>query len=182
VAEQGYLAPLEHGAGSSCRSLYALALMFPPKLSSRSQAGRPPVSGRQRGRETGSLHTLKRLLKTRRRGRTRPQLLRPLQQLLEPAAGREVLPQRRQRPAALAQCERAQVLHVHGPQCVARRLSQLLERGAVHRRRRAAALLGERGFTTGGFGFKKKGNLKYKRGFNRVLESQQGFQLRSLQC
>jgi hypothetical protein len=29
VAEQGYLAPLEHGAGSSCRSLYALALMFP---------------------------------------------------------------------------------------------------------------------------------------------------------
>jgi hypothetical protein len=32
VAEQGYLVPLEHGAGSSCRSLYALALMFPPKL------------------------------------------------------------------------------------------------------------------------------------------------------
>jgi hypothetical protein len=34
VAEQGYLAPLDHGAGSSCRSLYALALMFPPKPSS----------------------------------------------------------------------------------------------------------------------------------------------------
>jgi hypothetical protein len=34
VAEQGYLAPLDHGAGSSCRSLYALVLMFPPKLSS----------------------------------------------------------------------------------------------------------------------------------------------------
>ena len=33
MAEQGYLAPLDHGAGSSCRSLYALALMFPPKLS-----------------------------------------------------------------------------------------------------------------------------------------------------
>jgi hypothetical protein len=33
-AEQGYLAPPEHGAGSSCRSLYALALMFPPQLSS----------------------------------------------------------------------------------------------------------------------------------------------------
>jgi hypothetical protein len=32
VAEQGYLAPLDHGAGSSRRSLYALALMFPPKL------------------------------------------------------------------------------------------------------------------------------------------------------
>ena len=34
MAEQGYLAPHDHGAGSSCRSLYALALMFPPKLSS----------------------------------------------------------------------------------------------------------------------------------------------------
>jgi hypothetical protein len=34
VAEQGYLAPLDHGAGSSCRSLYALALMVPPKFSS----------------------------------------------------------------------------------------------------------------------------------------------------
>jgi hypothetical protein len=39
VAEQGYLAPLEHGAGSCCRSLYALALMFPPKLSSHTGAG-----------------------------------------------------------------------------------------------------------------------------------------------
>jgi hypothetical protein len=35
VAEQAYLAPLDHGAGSFCRSLHALALMFPPKLSSR---------------------------------------------------------------------------------------------------------------------------------------------------
>ena len=34
MAEQDYLAPLDHGAGSSCRSLYALALLFPPKLSS----------------------------------------------------------------------------------------------------------------------------------------------------
>jgi hypothetical protein len=34
VAEQGYLAPLDNGAGSFCRSLYALVLMFPPKLSS----------------------------------------------------------------------------------------------------------------------------------------------------
>jgi hypothetical protein len=35
VAElQGYLVPSEHGAGSSCRCLYALALLFPPKLSS----------------------------------------------------------------------------------------------------------------------------------------------------
>jgi hypothetical protein len=34
VAEQGHLAPLDHGAGSFCRSLFALALMFPPKLSS----------------------------------------------------------------------------------------------------------------------------------------------------
>jgi hypothetical protein len=34
VAEQGYLAPLEHGAGSFCRSLYAPALLFPAKLSS----------------------------------------------------------------------------------------------------------------------------------------------------
>ena len=34
MAEQGYLAPLDHGAGSFCRCLYALALMFPPKLSS----------------------------------------------------------------------------------------------------------------------------------------------------
>jgi hypothetical protein len=39
VAKQGYLAPNDHGAGSQvafsyCRSLYALALMFPPKLSS----------------------------------------------------------------------------------------------------------------------------------------------------
>jgi hypothetical protein len=38
VAEQGYLAPLEHGAGSSCRRLYALMLMFPPKLSSHTCA------------------------------------------------------------------------------------------------------------------------------------------------
>jgi hypothetical protein len=36
VAEQGYLAPLDHGAGSSCRSLYALALLYPPKVSSLS--------------------------------------------------------------------------------------------------------------------------------------------------
>jgi hypothetical protein len=40
VAKQGYLAPNDHGgaggqvAFSYCRSLYALALMFPPKLSS----------------------------------------------------------------------------------------------------------------------------------------------------
>jgi hypothetical protein len=39
VAEQGYLAPLDHGAGSSCRSPYALALMFPPKLSSHRAHG-----------------------------------------------------------------------------------------------------------------------------------------------
>jgi hypothetical protein len=32
VPEQGYLAPPDHGAGSSCRSLYAQALMSPPKL------------------------------------------------------------------------------------------------------------------------------------------------------
>ena len=32
MAEQDYLAPLDHGAGSSCRSLYALALMFSPQL------------------------------------------------------------------------------------------------------------------------------------------------------
>jgi hypothetical protein len=42
VAEQGYLAPLDHGAGSSCRSLYARALMFPPKLSSHIVPGTPP--------------------------------------------------------------------------------------------------------------------------------------------
>jgi hypothetical protein len=35
------LAPLEHGAGSSCRSLYALALMFPPKLSSHTLEMKP---------------------------------------------------------------------------------------------------------------------------------------------
>jgi hypothetical protein len=40
VAEQGYLAPLEHGADSSCRSLYALALMFPPKLGSHKHTHR----------------------------------------------------------------------------------------------------------------------------------------------
>jgi hypothetical protein len=40
VAKQGYLAPNDHGvaggqvAFSYCPSLYALALMFPPKLSS----------------------------------------------------------------------------------------------------------------------------------------------------
>jgi hypothetical protein len=40
VAKQGYLAPNDHGGAGSqvafsyCRSLYALALMFPPKLSS----------------------------------------------------------------------------------------------------------------------------------------------------
>jgi hypothetical protein len=40
VAKQGYLAPNDHGgaggqvAFSYCRSLHALALMFPPKLSS----------------------------------------------------------------------------------------------------------------------------------------------------
>jgi hypothetical protein len=37
VAEQAYLAPLDHGAGSYCRSLYAQALSFPPKLSSHSR-------------------------------------------------------------------------------------------------------------------------------------------------
>jgi hypothetical protein len=31
VAEQGYLAHQDHGAGSSCRSLNVLTLMFPPK-------------------------------------------------------------------------------------------------------------------------------------------------------
>jgi hypothetical protein len=45
VAEQGYLAPLDHGAGSSCRSLYALALVFPPKLSSRTPGA--PVDQRR---------------------------------------------------------------------------------------------------------------------------------------
>jgi hypothetical protein len=34
VAKQGYLAPNDHGGAGYCRSLYALALMFPPKLSS----------------------------------------------------------------------------------------------------------------------------------------------------
>ena len=32
VAEQGHQAPLEHGVGSCCRRIYALAWMFPPKL------------------------------------------------------------------------------------------------------------------------------------------------------
>ena len=39
MAEQGYLGPLDHGADSSCRSLYALALMFPLKLSSHTGFG-----------------------------------------------------------------------------------------------------------------------------------------------
>jgi hypothetical protein len=44
VAKQGYLAPNDHGgaggqvAFSYCRSLYALALMFPPKLSSHKES------------------------------------------------------------------------------------------------------------------------------------------------
>jgi hypothetical protein len=45
VAEQGYLAPLDHGAGSSCRSLYALALMFPPKPSSHTHLHHRAVDG-----------------------------------------------------------------------------------------------------------------------------------------
>jgi hypothetical protein len=40
VAEQGHSAPLDHGAGSTCRSLFALALMLPPKLSSHTLTGR----------------------------------------------------------------------------------------------------------------------------------------------
>jgi hypothetical protein len=52
VAKQGYLAPNDHGgaggqvAFSYCRSLYALALMFPPKRSSHSDGH----SGRRDGR------------------------------------------------------------------------------------------------------------------------------------
>jgi hypothetical protein len=47
VAKQGYLALNDHGgaggqvAFSYCRSLYALALMFPPKLSSHSVSSDP---------------------------------------------------------------------------------------------------------------------------------------------
>ena len=50
-----YLAPLDHGAGSSCRSLYALALMFPPKLSSHThtprgrRCARPPPARSRSG-------------------------------------------------------------------------------------------------------------------------------------
>jgi hypothetical protein len=45
VAKQGYLAPNDHGGAGSqvafsyCLSLYALALMFPPKLSSHLTSG-----------------------------------------------------------------------------------------------------------------------------------------------
>jgi hypothetical protein len=52
VAKQGYLAPQDlSGAGSQvafsfCRSLYALALLFPPKLSSHTVANR---NGREQG-------------------------------------------------------------------------------------------------------------------------------------
>ena len=50
MAKQGYLAPQDNsGAGSQvafsyCRSLYALALLFPPKLSSRTGRGRQETS------------------------------------------------------------------------------------------------------------------------------------------
>jgi hypothetical protein len=58
VAQQGYLAPLDHGAGSSCRSLYALALMFPPKLSSHctARAACRMVEADERARPTPTAH------------------------------------------------------------------------------------------------------------------------------
>ena len=51
MAKQGYLAPKDHGGAGSqvafsyCRSLYALALMFPQKLSSHTH-GRAWRNGR----------------------------------------------------------------------------------------------------------------------------------------
>jgi hypothetical protein len=41
VAEQGFFSTTRTCAGSFCRSLYALALMFPPTLSSHTQGTHP---------------------------------------------------------------------------------------------------------------------------------------------
>ena len=63
MAEQGYLAPLDHGAGSSCRSLYALASMFPPKLSSHPPywvGQRPKRAMSSNGVESSSYTSLER--------------------------------------------------------------------------------------------------------------------------
>jgi hypothetical protein len=63
VAKQGYLAPNDHGgaggqvAFSYCRSLYALALMFPPKLSSHPTEIAVELYRRRKGAGAGDVFT-----------------------------------------------------------------------------------------------------------------------------
>jgi hypothetical protein len=72
VARQGSVAPRDHGAGRTCRSLYALALVFPPKLAD-TQIGGGKVSP---ARRAALPSTAAPPFSTRSRSRARAPLLR----------------------------------------------------------------------------------------------------------